>query len=127
MFPFADVRGALVEAEQARHPSGDARADWQKFAVEVSTDLRLPEGRRVEAMVIARREVDDAVEQHGALLPLFQRFDVTSAEVLVEFRAQERLQAVRHALHLLQVCLAGHRAVVENATIARWHDTVRGD
>ena len=61
MLPLPRVDGPLIEAEHAGDPVGDARTDREQVAGEVAPVADRPVGRRVEPVVVARRQVDDAV------------------------------------------------------------------
>lgn len=61
MLPLADVEGALVQRKQSRHPAGNFGADREQLAGKVPPQLGLPDGWRVEPVVISRCEVDDTL------------------------------------------------------------------
>lgn len=102
VLPLADVERPLVQTEQPRHPFGDFRTHRQELARKVSPDLRLPDGRRVEPMIVARCQVDDALIQRIVGRFLFDLLDDCRAVVLIAPGGwpQELLQAVRDAFDL---------------------------
>ena len=63
MSPPPSIDRPLIEAEHAGDPVGDARTDGEQVAGEVAAVADAPVGRRVEPVVVAGRQVDDAVEE----------------------------------------------------------------
>lgn len=65
--PAAEQDDALVEGEEARQRALQVGRDGVELAGEVAARGHDPGGRRVEAVVVAWREVDDAVVERGGL------------------------------------------------------------
>ena len=64
--PAAQKSDALVEREQPRERALEIRRDRVKLPREVAALLSYPRGGGVEPVVVAGREVDDAVVESGA-------------------------------------------------------------
>lgn len=66
--PAAEQHDALVEREEAGQRALQVRRHAVQLAGKVAPALHDPVGRRVEAVVVAWREVDDGVVQRGGLV-----------------------------------------------------------
>lgn len=113
VLPLAEQRHALVLDKKARDQTRRDLVDREEVAWEVAALRDLPVGRRVDAVVVARREVEHAVEhllaQVGLLLLLAREERRHATQKLVE--------PVARALDLLE---CGHAR-------GRVHDADRRD
>lgn len=145
VLPVAVVDDALVHVEQALEPTGHARVDAEQFARKVSSIEHGPVCGRVEAVVVAGRQVDDAVKelvvrivQDALLVPVVLFFHliwrhvnvgdgiafILQNDLVVQGRvrlgpslfAEKGFQRVVDALDLLQIA-SGHLTEMQNLSV----------
>lgn len=149
ILPVTIVHDPLVEVEKSLEPPGHTGIHTEQLARKVAPVVDVPVGRRVESVVVARRQVNHAVVQ-AVLFRIVQ--DILLVELIVAHELiwgqvftlaerelnlgvpfssrpvlgpEEAFERIVDALDLLQHASV-HLAKVEDATIARIYQTAFG-